>query len=109
MKTYNELIKFAKEKKIKHYRKYSRDKLQELFELEKKDTNTFYEKYCKGKWKIKSIIAINSKGEEIRSKSLYATGKYFNIYPSSIRWRILNEKKLKSKEDSWSFFYISQL
>ena len=44
MNTYNELIELAKQKKVKHYRRYKKDELEKIFELEKKDPTAFYEK-----------------------------------------------------------------
>ena len=36
MKTYNELIEIAKQKKVKHYRRYKKHELEKIFELGKK-------------------------------------------------------------------------
>ena len=60
MKTY-ELIEVAKKKKVKHYRRYKKHELEKIFELEEKDPTAFYEKYCKGKWKITPVIAKTQK------------------------------------------------
>ena len=64
MKTYNELIELAKQKKVKHYRRYKKAQLEKMFELEKKDPTEFYKKYCKEKWKVKPVLVKNSNGEE---------------------------------------------
>ena len=78
-----------------------------MFELEEKDPTAFYEEYCKGKWKVRPVLAINSKGKEKRFKSLYATAKYFHSWPATVKWRILEKKKWKINEITWLFFYIN--
>ena len=105
MKTYNELIEIAKQKKVKHYRRYRKHKLEKIFEFEAKDPTAFYEKYCKEKWKITPVIATNSEGKEIKFQSLYAAGKHFHLPPQSIKWRILEKNRLKLNNVMWSFFY----
>ena len=105
MKTYNELIEIAKQKKFKHKR-YKKHELEKIFELGEKDPTVFYEKYCKEKSKVRPVLAINSKGDELEFPSLYATAKYFHSWPATIKWRILAKKPLKlSNGFIWSFFY----
>ena len=110
MKTYDELIEIAKQKKVKHYRRYKKHELEKVFEFEKThSTEEFFEKYCKEKWKITPVIAINSKGEKTEFKSLYATAKYFKTWPATVKWRILEEKKLKlDNGDIWKFSYMKK-
>ena len=50
MKTYNELVEMASQKKVKHYRRYKKHELEKIFEFEKTHSaEEFYEKYCKEK------------------------------------------------------------
>ena len=110
MKTYNELIEIAKQKKVKHYRRYKKHELEKIFEFEATHgEEKFYEKYCKGKWIIKPVLVKNSNGEEKRFKSLYAAGKHFDIFPQTVKWRILEKKTLKlSNGVILSFFFQKQ-
>ena len=81
--------------------------MEKIFEFEEKDPTGFYEKYCKEKWKRTPVLVKNSKGEEIKFNSLYAAGKYFHTWPQTIKWRILEKKKLKQDDGViWTFFYI---
>ena len=89
MNTCKELMEIAKQKKVKHYKRYKKHELEKILELEKTDPTEFYEKYCKGKWIVRSVVAINnSKGEEISFTSLYAAAKYFNTWPQTIKQKI---------------------
>ena len=108
MKTYKELVEMVKQKKVKHYRRYKKHELEKVFEFEKEHgEKEFFEKYCKEKWKTTPVIAKNSNGEKIEFKSLYASAKYFNTWPATVKWRILEEKKLKLNNGNiWSFSYI---
>ena len=105
MKSYNQLIELAKQKKVKHYKRYKKDELEKILKLEKENPTEFYEKYCKGKWIVKPMLVKNSK-EVLKFKSLYATAKYFHIYPQTVKRRILEKKPLKMfNGDVWEFFY----
>ena len=110
MKTYDELIEIASQKKVKHYRRYKKHELEKVLEFEKTHgEKEFFEKYCKEKWKKTPVLAKNSKGEKIEFKSLYASAKYFNTWPATVKWRILEEKKMKlDNGDFWKFSYIKK-
>ena len=100
MRTYNELEEIGKEKKVKHRHRYKK------LELENTDPAAFYEKYCKGKWEVIPVLVKNRAGEEKEFKSLYATGKYFKVWPATVKWRILEKKKMKlDNGDFWEFSY----
>ena len=104
MPTFNELCEIAKQRKVKHYRQYKKHDLEKI--LSEPFTKEFYEKYCKGKWRVKPVLVKNSNGEVKNFKSLYATGKYFNVFPQTIKWRILYKKPLLDDNGiTWSFEY----
>ena len=108
MRTSKELLEIAKEKKVKHRNRYKKHELEKILELEKTDPAAFYKKYCKGKREVIPVLVKNDRtGEEKVFKSLYATGKYFNIWPATVKWRILERKKMKTGfGDFWEFSYI---
>ena len=110
MKTYDELIKIASQKKVKHYSRYKKHELEKIFEFAKTHgEKEFFEKYCKDKWKRTPVLAIYSNGEKIEFKSLYATAKYFKIWPATVKWRILEGKKMKLDDGNfWEFSYIKK-
>lgn len=54
----------------------------------------------------KTILVKSNNGEVKNFKSLYATAKHFNIYPQTVKWRILYKKPLVADNGiTWSFEY----
>ena len=108
MKTYDELVEMAKQKKVKNYKRYKKHELEKIFDFEEiHGSEKFYEKYCKGKWEVMPVLARYSNGEEKIFKSLYSTGKYFNVFPQTVKQKIFSKNTLElSNGDILSFFYI---
>ena len=108
MKTYNELVEIAKQRKVKNYKKYKKYELEKIFDFEEIDgAEKFYEKYCKGKWEVTPVLARYSNGEEKKFKSLYAAGKYFHVFPQTVKQKISSKNTLElSNGDILSFSYI---
>ena len=107
-KTYGELLEIAKQKNVKNYRKYKKHELEKMFDFEEiYGEKKFFEKYCKRKWQVTPVLARYSNGEEKRFKSLYATGKYFGIFPQNIKQKIFSKRSMEMKNgDILWFSYI---
>ena len=85
--TYTQLWKFAKERKIKYFRRYSKNDLERMLGLEISKPNEKHEKYCREKMrKPIPVIAINRVTDEILNfKSISSASKNFNMNPESIK------------------------
>ena len=89
MKTYNELVEIAKQRKVKNYKKYKKYELEKIFDFEEIDgAEKFYEKYCKGKWEVTPVLARYSNGEEKKLKSLCCR-KIFSCFSSNCKTKNL--------------------
>ena len=103
---YRELCAIAKDKKIKYYGRYSKNELERMLGLEISKPNEKHEKIKEKMNNPIKVIAINKATYEIlRFKSLYCTGKNFNMNPESIKWIIKKKKDLKFNDESFLIFY----
>ena len=92
--TYTQLWKIAKERKIKYFRRYTKNELERMLGFEISKPNEKHEKYCREKMKNPiPVIAINRATDEILNfKSILSASKNFNMNPESIKWRIKKKK-----------------
>ena len=102
--TIKQLRDIAKEKK--NYKNYRKNELEKILGLEISKPNKKFEKYCGDKIKKPTqIIIINKEtGEIFNFKSLYSTGKNFNLNAESIKFRIKAKKDLKINDQTFLVF-----
>ena len=106
-KTFKQLWNIAKERKIKYYKTYTKNQLEEMLGFEISKPNEKYKKYCREKMKKPiPVIAINSEtGEILNFKSLGSAAKNLNVKPGSIKYRINNKKYFVINGQEFLFFY----
>ena len=105
--TYHQLWNIAKERKIKYYKRHTKNQLEKILGFEITKPNENYEKYCREKMKKPiPVIAINSEtGETLNFKSLVAAANKFNMKPGSIKYRIIIKKDLVINGKKFLVFY----
>ena len=106
-KTFKQLWNIARERKIKYYKTFNKNQLEEMLRFEISKPNEKYEKYCREKMKNPvPVIAINrATGEILNFKSLGSAAKNFNKNAGSIKYRINNKKDLEFNEQEFLIFY----
>ena len=105
--TFNELWNIAKERKIKYYKRFTKNQLEEMLGFEISKPNEKYEKYCREKFKksIPVVIKNIETGETQNFKSLRTAAKKFDMKPGSIKYRIITKKYLEINGQKFLFFY----
>ena len=101
-----QLRALARERKIKNYIKYNKNKLEKALNLEISKPNERYEKYCRKQRKTPTpVISINKETDEIlRFKSLYSAGKHFKQCSQNIKDKIKSKKDLVFNNQSFLVF-----
>ena len=105
--TYKQLWNIARERKIKYFRRYTKNELERMLGFEISKPNEKHEKYCREKLKNPvSVIAINKETDQILYfKSLLSAARNFNMNPESIKWRIKRKNDLEFNGKSFLIFY----
>ena len=106
-KTFKQLWNIAKERKIKYYKTYTKNQLEEMLGFEISKPNEKYEKYCREKLKKSVPVVVKNieTGETQNFKSLRAAAKKFNMKPGSIKYRIIIKKDLVINRKKFLVFY----
>ena len=104
---FKQLCNIARERKIKYYKRYNKNQLEEMLGFEITKPNEKYEKYCREKMKnpIPVIIINKENGEILSFKSLNSAAKNFNLNAESIKHRIKIKKDFKINGKLFLAFY----